>query len=87
MDSNDNLDLTNRDESKEWDLSGLWAAASYELKGYNDELSELCHLKAQYWANPDRAMEKGDVDLSIKISISNMIEKVDALFKPEEYVN
>jgi hypothetical protein len=42
-----------RDFEREFGLSNLWDTCSIELEFFDAELARRCHLKGNYWRNPD----------------------------------
>jgi hypothetical protein len=42
-----------RDFEREYALSNLWDTCSIELEHFDANLAQRCHLKGNYWRNPD----------------------------------
>jgi len=70
------LDQGKRDPEIETQLSRYWSAAAIPLRHIDNELSQICEYKSEYWINPEgwnHAKAKG-----AKIDLETVREKYRA---------
>lgn len=67
-----------RDGKKEEELSRLWSKVALAARPLNPDLAARCHIKASYWANPERWTDE-QLDAA-EIEIGLMEKEIGKLF-------
>lgn len=67
------LNKDKRDENRERELVELWRKAAIPLRHFDEELSEICKYKSDYWVNPE--VWKPSLANNKSISLKSVKEK------------